>query len=80
MWLEFRDGQVGEPWPPDDRGLLDGYGLDTSTPTPYRELDANTSGLKDDPGDDPDRGESKVYDLMSYCAVDQRAERLDLGA
>jgi hypothetical protein len=63
------DGQAGEPWPPDDQGLLQGVGLDLSriaddpvafkatAATPYRVIER---GL---PNAAPE-----FYDLMSYCA------------
>ncbi len=63
------DDQAGEPWPPDDKGQLDGVGLDlwgiapnpnqplTAT-EPYRVLVSNSPGSA-----------AQFYDLMSYCAA-----------
>ncbi|MEA2367934.1 MAG: hypothetical protein QOH38_652, partial [Thermoleophilaceae bacterium] len=59
-------GQVGEPWPEGDWGYIEGFGLDTSTPSPYRVIDPDRSPLKDNP--DSDQDERKYYDFMSYCA------------
>jgi hypothetical protein len=58
------DPQEGEKWsPPDERGMLDGVGLDMRVPPPYRMVG---SGAPGHPG--------PVFDLMSYCAgVDDAA-------
>jgi hypothetical protein len=61
------NGQVGEPWPEGDWGYIEGFGLDTSTPSPYKVIDPDRSPLKDNP--DTDQNERKYYDLMSYCAT-----------
>jgi hypothetical protein len=50
--------QVGEAWPPNDDGALDGVGLDTRGAAPYRII-ANEAP------DTPDT----LFDLMSYCPV-----------
>lgn len=51
------NGQVGEAWPPNDDGALDGRGLDLTKPSPYAVLDAGVSG-----------GAATYFDFMSYCA------------
>jgi hypothetical protein len=51
------NGQVGESWPPNDDGALDGIGLDTSKPPPYAVLDPAAANAP-----------SVFFDLMSYCA------------
>jgi hypothetical protein len=54
--------QAGESWPPDQRGDLQGIGIDPRSGSggssgPFRIIYANVGGLG-----------SEVYDLMSYCA------------
>ena len=62
--------QVGEAWPPDDQGLLQGVGLDLwgiaptspafvpSAAKPYRVIARDLKGSA-----------AEFYDLMSYCAA-----------
>ncbi|HEX3831600.1 MAG TPA: hypothetical protein VHW04_06485 [Solirubrobacteraceae bacterium] len=50
-------GQVGEAWPPNNDGALDGIGLDTRVPSPYSVISSTA------PGAPP-----TYFDLMSYCA------------
>lgn len=57
-------GDDGEGWPPDETGLIQGFGLDRRT-TPYRVF-ATPLELEQAP---PASGDSRAfYDLMSYCA------------
>jgi hypothetical protein len=61
------DSQEGEPWPPDDRGLLGGIGLNTTlrgsgSRGPYEIVAAGTGGRP-----------AELFDLMSYCAVSGRS-------
>ena len=63
------EDQAGEPWPPDDQGLLQGVGLDLwdltndrqafkpTAATPYRVIARDLKGSA-----------AEFYDLMSYCA------------
>jgi DNA-binding beta-propeller fold protein YncE len=56
------DSQVGEPWPPDDTGLMQGIGLDPRAGSggargPFRILAPGAAG-----------GPAQWFDLMSYCA------------
>ncbi len=56
------EDQEGEPWPPDDRGLFDGVGLNTSRRStagrgPFEVI---VPGVAPTP--------AEVFDLMSYCA------------
>ena len=37
-------GQVGEAWPPNNDGALDGIGLDTRLPSPYSVISSDRSG------------------------------------
>jgi sugar lactone lactonase YvrE len=53
--------QAGEPWPPDERGLLQGIGLDTQRGSgggrgPFGVLAPGANG-----------GPAEWFDLMSYC-------------
>jgi hypothetical protein len=50
-------GQVGEAWPPNNDGALDGIGLDTRLPSPYKVLSSTAPGAP-----------ATYFDLMSYCA------------
>lgn len=51
------DGQIGEPWPPDDTGWIgDAVGIDRRTPAPYRVVAPGTAGAPD-----------ASFDVMSYC-------------
>jgi hypothetical protein len=56
------DGQVAESWPPDEKGLLQGVGLDTTlgsaTPGAYALMGTPPTGW---------------FDLMSYCATNPGA-------
>ena len=62
-------GDDGEPWPPDQVGLLGGFGLDRSA-APYRvfatppDLDATPPTGRD---------ARAFYDLMSYCSFESNA-------
>lgn len=61
------DGQVGENWPPDQRGQIHGIGLDTHAGSgggngPYRVL-VPGSLVKDNPYNEP----GELIDFMSYC-------------
>lgn len=58
------NGQTAEAWPPDERGELDGIGLNT-TSEPY---DFIANGLN---------GYVAAYDLMSYCAQVGRGDPND---
>lgn len=49
------NGQVGEPWPPDQQGDLNGIGLNTTT-WPFQFV---ANGLNN---------ETTAFDFMSYCA------------
>lgn len=51
------NGQVGEAWPPNNDGALDGIGLDTRLPSPYSVISSSAPGAP-----------ATYYDLMSYCA------------
>lgn len=51
------NGQVGEAWPPNDDGALDGRGLDLTKPSPYAVLDPGVAGAP-----------ATYFDFMSYCA------------
>lgn len=55
------DEQEGEPWPPDDRGLLGGIGLNTATrsPTARGPHQVIAPGVFGNP--------AEMFDLMSYC-------------
>lgn len=63
-------GGDGESWPPDQVGLLRGFGLDRTAASPYRvfatppELDATPPTGRD---------ERAFYDLMSYCSFESNA-------
>ena len=50
-------GQVGEAWPPNNDGALDGIGLDTRLPSPYSVISSTAPGAP-----------ATYFDLMSYCA------------
>lgn len=60
------NGQVGEAWPPNDDGALDGIALDTREAPPYRILSNSAPGNTD-----------TLYDLMSYCPVGGVIEERD---
>ncbi len=68
------NGQVGEDWPPDQRGYLQGIGLDRAAGSggatgPYRMIADPVqapSGVTTDP--DPALA-GAAYDFMSYCAA-----------
>lgn len=68
------NGQVGEDWPPDQRGYLQGIGLDRAAASggstgPYR-LIADPVQAPRGVATDPDPALSgAAYDLMSYCAA-----------
>ncbi len=56
--------QEGEAWPPDNRGLLGGIGLDVRTGSggamgPYKIMYGGVDGLP-----------AEIFDLMGYCAGD----------
>lgn len=56
------EDQAGEPWPPDDRGQMDGIGLNTYAQSrgsrgPHEIIAPGTGGRP-----------SPLFDLMSYCA------------
>lgn len=51
------NGQVGEAWPPNNDGALDGMGLDLTRPSPYAVLDPAVPGAP-----------AAYLDFMSYCA------------
>jgi hypothetical protein len=51
------NGQIGEAWPPNDDGALDGIGLDITRPPPYAVVDAAAPGAP-----------AMYFDFMSYCA------------
>ena len=53
------EGQIGEPWPPDERGYIHGIGLD-------RTPNSGGPGLYKIIA--PGVGEPQWYDFMSYCA------------
>jgi hypothetical protein len=55
------DDQEGEPWPPDDRGLLGGIGLNTTrrSLSARGPFDVLAAGVAPNPGE--------LFDLMSYC-------------
>ena len=62
--------ETGEPWPPDETGLIQGVALDRTAPVPYRifatppALDVRPVPLPIEEG----AGDSRAfYDLMSYC-------------
>ena len=63
-------GGSGEAWPPDETGLIQGFGLDRRSPSPYR-LFATPPELASGPGTLPaSAGEPRAfYDLMSSCAT-----------
>lgn len=50
--------QEGQFWTPDNRGLLDGIGLDRSEPSPYEIVASGAPGKP-----------AEMFDLMSYCAL-----------
>lgn len=54
------NGQVGEPWPPNNDGALNAneFGLDQRTPAPFRPIVAGQTGQP-----------ATVFDFMSYCPV-----------
>jgi len=54
------NGQVGEPWPPNNDGALaaNEFGLDQRTPSPFQPLVAGQTGQP-----------ATFYDFMSYCPV-----------
>jgi hypothetical protein len=56
------DDQEGEPWPPDDRGLLGGIGLNTGTRSSSGRgpHDIIAPGVGGHP--------AELFDLMSYCS------------
>ncbi len=57
---DYNGGSENWTWPPDNQGDLDGIGLDTSSPSPYRLIYAGytlPSGTI----------VPQVYDIMSYC-------------
>ncbi len=59
------DDQEGESWPPDQKGFLDGIGLNTTqrAATSRGPFAVIAPGVEERPG--------QLYDLMSYCADDE---------
>ncbi len=55
---QLKANGFSENWPPANDGLIDGIGLDTSTPSPYTTIASNST-----PQAYP------VYDYMSYCPL-----------
>lgn len=59
-------GGDGEAWPPDETGLIQGFGLDRRAASPYRTF-ATPPELEQSP---PADGDGRAfYDFMSYCAA-----------
>ena len=76
------NGQVGEPWPPDEQGQIQGIGLDRRNWDIFRTGSLPRTIVEGYPA-----AGDEYYDFMSYCANinestagGQQAGRVDLGA
>jgi hypothetical protein len=61
-----RDADRGDSWPPDDRGVMRGVGLDVSPGPVYAPIGTRAAGVFDSPPAAP----AEVFDFESYCSAE----------
>ena len=59
------DGETGEDWPPDNRGIMNGVGYDMVKGWPVAQRSLGAFGSSDP--ESPDFQRYQWYDYMSYC-------------